>query len=375
MLPDEVRALLAAEPPVPVQPKHLPATDPSLATEIMPAPPPTSFLFPPPNSHHRKPPTVLSYLPMLDPGSTYVNSISLSLSDGGTIAPGGDLDDHRKKKRSRSQKPLPPKQPTRSSARHSTPQTAQTSSSKPPISTQDGEPGPASSSRASRQVSPAAAPINAMASSEATTSRRSTRKVKLTISEPLAQPSDPSSNPAELSAQISVPLGAQMDLPISDDRTTDVLNQSKVISGVDGLSVVRYKGKNKASDDDGPMREGSADLHHSQYPDVCASCVTTTYSHPSMANLPVSAYDREGGGALVYCDACPRSFHLLCLNPPIDGQGSKEEIPEGGWYCQECSAEHDYLVSKPLVLSFHCSPTRGLCLFRLKYCHLTQKND
>ena len=105
MLPDEVRALLASAPPVPVQPKHLPATDPSLATEIMPAPPPTSFLFPPANSHHRKPPTVLSYLPMLDPGSTYVNGISLSLSDGATISPAGDMEEHRKKKRSRSQKP------------------------------------------------------------------------------------------------------------------------------------------------------------------------------------------------------------------------------------------------------------------------------
>jgi hypothetical protein len=68
-----------------------------------------------------------------------------------------------------------------------------------------------------------------------------------------------------------------------------------------------------------------------------------------MTNLPVSAYDREGGGALLYCDSCPRSFHLLCLNPPIDGQGGKEDIPEGGWYCQECSAEHDFLVSKPYV--------------------------
>jgi hypothetical protein len=77
-----------------------------------------------------------------------------------------------------------------------------------------------------------------------------------------------------------------------------------------------------------------------------------------MANLPVSAYDREGGGALVYCDSCPRSFHLLCLNPPIDGQGGKEDIPEGGWYCQECSAEHNYLVSKPFVLSFHHGSTR-----------------
>lgn len=97
-------------------------------------------------------------------------------------------------------------------------------------------------------------------------------------------------------------------------------------------------------------RIGPCPSSSSQYPDICSSCVTTVYQHPSMTNLPVSASDREGGGALLYCDSCPRSFHLLCLNPPIDGQGAKEEIPEGGWYCQECSAEHDFLVSKPFVL-------------------------
>lgn len=97
-----------------------------------------------------------------------------------------------------------------------------------------------------------------------------------------------------------------------------------------------------------------------QFSDVCSSCVTTTYSHPSMSNLPISASDREGGGALVYCDSCPRSFHLLCLNPPIDGLGGKEEIPEGGWYCQECAAEHDFLVSglSPSCMLRHASGLR-----------------
>jgi hypothetical protein len=104
MLPDDVRGLLATAPPNPVQPKHLPASDPSLATEIMPAPPPLSSGGPSQNSHHKRPPTVLSYLPMVDPGSTYVNGLSLSLSDGGTITP-GDPDEHRSKKRSRSRKP------------------------------------------------------------------------------------------------------------------------------------------------------------------------------------------------------------------------------------------------------------------------------
>jgi hypothetical protein len=104
MLPDDARGVLAAVPPTPMQPKHLPASDPSLATEIMPAPPPESYLFHTNGSHHKRPPTVLSYLPMLDPGSTYVNSLSLSLSDGGTITPGGDEHEHRKKKRQRLDK-------------------------------------------------------------------------------------------------------------------------------------------------------------------------------------------------------------------------------------------------------------------------------
>lgn len=155
----------------------------------------------------------------------------------------------------------PPKQPTRSSARHSTPQTTQTGPLKPSVSTQDGEPVPASSTRASRQVSPAAAPTNVMASSDATTSRRSARKVKLTVSEHPVHPADPLSNPVQLSAQVSVPLNAQMDLPISEERATDVLNQNMVLSGVDGISAVRYKGKNKASDEDGPAREGSPDYY------------------------------------------------------------------------------------------------------------------
>jgi hypothetical protein len=166
---------------------------------------------------------------------------------------------------------LPPKQPTRSSARNSTPQTAQMSSSKPPAATQDVEPAPASSTRASRQVSPANAPVNPMASSDTTASRRSARKVKLTVSEPPPNLPDSSSNLAQVSAQVSVPLNAQGELPISEDRATDVLNQNKFLSGVDGISTVRYKSKNKASDDDGPAREGSSDFHQ-----VCSLCNPTS---------------------------------------------------------------------------------------------------
>lgn len=96
--------MLSALPPPPVQPKHLPSIDDSLATEILPAPPPMSYLFPSSNSHHKRPPTVLSYLPVADPGSTYVNTMSMSLSDGGVLTAAPDADGSRKKKRARTEK-------------------------------------------------------------------------------------------------------------------------------------------------------------------------------------------------------------------------------------------------------------------------------
>lgn len=32
---------------------------------------------------------------------------------------------------------------------------------------------------------------------------------------------------------------------------------------------------------------------------------------------------------------CPRSFHFQCIDPPIE----EDEIPEGDWYCKECTAK------------------------------------
>ncbi|OJA07604.1 hypothetical protein AZE42_06275 [Rhizopogon vesiculosus] len=40
-------------------------------------------------------------------------------------------------------------------------------------------------------------------------------------------------------------------------------------------------------------------------------------------------------GALVYCDGCPRAFHLWCLDPPMEAVA----LPELGerWYCPSCT--------------------------------------
>ena len=36
------------------------------------------------------------------------------------------------------------------------------------------------------------------------------------------------------------------------------------------------------------------------------------------------------GGEIILCDGCPRAFHLVCLEPPLD------KPPEGWWPCPVC---------------------------------------
>ncbi|KAK7043730.1 hypothetical protein VNI00_008342 [Paramarasmius palmivorus] len=53
-------------------------------------------------------------------------------------------------------------------------------------------------------------------------------------------------------------------------------------------------------------------------------------------------------GALVYCDGCPRAFHLWCLDPPM------ESIDEGdsNWFCPACTkAKNPPRKSPPSLLS------------------------
>ena len=38
----------------------------------------------------------------------------------------------------------------------------------------------------------------------------------------------------------------------------------------------------------------------------------------------------DDGGELLLCDTCTLSYHLTCLDPPLD------EPPEGDWSCPKC---------------------------------------
>lgn len=63
-----------------------------------------------------------------------------------------------------------------------------------------------------------------------------------------------------------------------------------------------------------------------------------------------------GTGIFICCDSCPKSFHLLCCDPPI------REIPEENWNCNDCRAAQGMDVKRlwnelglfgPLLNSIH----------------------
>jgi hypothetical protein len=56
-----------------------------------------------------------------------------------------------------------------------------------------------------------------------------------------------------------------------------------------------------------------ANLWTKENDDLCAAC--------------------SGGGTVLMCERCPRSFHLTCVNPPFG------ETPEGTWYCRACETQ------------------------------------
>ncbi|KAF9264939.1 hypothetical protein L218DRAFT_215094 [Marasmius fiardii PR-910] len=60
--------------------------------------------------------------------------------------------------------------------------------------------------------------------------------------------------------------------------------------------------------------------------------LNTPEPNPNLLNNNDHCSSCRSQGALVYCDGCPRAFHLSCLDPPM------ESIDEGdsNWFCPAC---------------------------------------
>ncbi|KAI0371792.1 hypothetical protein BV20DRAFT_941308 [Pilatotrama ljubarskyi] len=263
------------------QPPHLEG-DPSLATEILPGPPPLDSLQQVglPRKDHKKTTVAFSYLPASDPGTTYSSHFASAIPAAST-----DMDGTRRK-RARLDKGGERNRSQRASARNL------------------AAGGPLSD--------PIAGPEVAASSSQ------------------LAPDYDP----------LSIPLDSD-DVMVS--RATTAHAEGSPPESV--LPVKRVRGRMGKDSGKGKERERDAVVKVKEEPTVV-----------SLGNDAVASLSNEDHcsacrsfGSLVYCDGCPRAFHLWCLDPPME----PADLPEGErWFCPACLLEQRPPPKPPASLKF-----------------------
>ncbi|KAI0747830.1 hypothetical protein C8Q80DRAFT_1168672 [Daedaleopsis nitida] len=265
------------------QPPHLEG-DPSLATEILPGPPPLASLHQAglPKKDPKKPSVTYSYLPASDPGTTYTTHFAQGLVSAAPSAMDGS-----RRKRARLDKGVESSRSQRASARN----LAVVAPPSDPIALPEAT---ASSSHVLSDFDPALLPLD---SDDAMVSRATS-----------FHPEDSPPEAAESSAR-------HRPRPTKDkgkgrERDRDPAVKVKEEPGVVSLS--------------GDIAPSLANEDH------CSACRSL--------------------GALVYCDGCPRAFHWLCLDPPMEAT----DLPEGEsrWFCPACLLEQRPSPKPPASLKF-----------------------
>ncbi|CAL1703942.1 unnamed protein product [Somion occarium] len=121
-------------------------------------------------------------------------------------------------------------------------------------------------------------------------------------SDPLAP--GPDSDDAMMSGSNSVPPGEEVGYNASNARAR------------------REKGKDKERDSGVRVKD-----------EPVAFALQSFEPSPALPNEDHCSACRSFG-SLVYCDGCPRAYHLWCLNPPMEAS----DLPEGDsrWFCPAC---------------------------------------
>jgi hypothetical protein len=316
---ETVPSVLQATVPI-LQPSHLEG-DPTLATEILPGPPSLlSVQQAAVRKDTKKPSFALSYLPTSDPGSTY--SV-LGLAHAPTVVSMG-VDGPRRKR------PRTSKVCVSLSLHHFRVLTPSCSFCFPnhhrlqssPISALQ----PRVSTRARQANSPA---IVATANSHEVATAWSTPPRDIAVRS--SPPPDTDEPMASRSNSVS-----NMD---------DAIPQAEIrVNGTERSVTRKDKGKGKEKE------KGAANGTAAEEPLAITYNLNEFGPPPVRITIPfilvivveVVHYKAnedhcsscQSFGSLVYCDGCPRAFHLWCLDPPMEPQ----DLPEGDkrWFCPAC---------------------------------------
>ncbi|KAI9056681.1 hypothetical protein FKP32DRAFT_1440872 [Trametes sanguinea] len=286
------------------QPPHLEG-DPSLATEILPGPPPLSSIQQAglPRKDHKKTAIAFSYLPASDPGTTYASHIASIIPAAAAAAT--DMDGPRRK-RARLDKGTP----------HVTPANFTFPNR------------PSQSDLLCTHVT----------SGERNRAQRASAR-SLAVGGPL---SDPITVPeASASSSQLLPEYDPLSLPLDSDdamasRATTAHAEDMPLESVPSTK----RGRGRPAKDNGKGKERESTVKVKEEPGMVSLGGESNEDHCSAC---------RSFGSLVYCDGCPRAFHLWCLDPPME----TADLPEGErWFCPACTLEQRPPPKPPASLKF-----------------------
>jgi hypothetical protein len=164
---------------------------------------------------------------------------------------------------------------------------------------------------------------------------------------PATDPLVPDGMTAALSMQ-SLPDPDTLAMPIDSDapslsRSNSGLNLDDTMSGTsNGKTKGSRKDKGKGKEvDKALIRVKEEEMVPSLSPDPVAGPVSFFFVFLVFQYLTMSHKLNEDHcsacaymGSLVYCDGCPKAYHLWCLDPPME----PADVPEGDkWFCASCT--------------------------------------
>ncbi|KAI0670671.1 hypothetical protein C8Q78DRAFT_975030 [Trametes maxima] len=168
--------------------------------------------------------------------------------------------------------------------------------------------------------------------------------VGVTLPDPIAA-SDATASSSQL-----VPDYDPLSLPLDSDdamvsRATTAHAEDTPPESSSVTHVKRGRGRPTKDSGKGKERERDGVVKVKEEPTVV---LLGNEAGPSLSNEDHCSACRSLG-SLVYCDGCPRAFHLWCLDPPMESA----DLPEGErWFCPACVLEQRPPPKPPTSLKF-----------------------
>lgn len=97
--------------------------------------------------------------------------------------------------------------------------------------------------------------------------------------------------------------------------------RSKINNRTKGLSTFDEQTTEKSKETEKITRSKKASIENKVLPEPVADLVNNEYCTAC-----------SGTGNLICCESCPKSFHFLCADPPVD----QNNVPDECWFCNEC---------------------------------------